>query len=93
MAPGSTQRASGDVVDTAAAASGATGGRLPWLRHCRPEQAVQDGLAGLVVTVLQVPQSLQVVAGVFIGQPLLPQVRPTCAYDAGEEIAHVHTRS
>ncbi len=55
-----------------------------WLRHYRRDQAMQDGIAGLVVTVLLVPQSLAyaMLAGLPPHVGLYASILPLIAYAA-----------
>ena len=53
-----------------------------WLQQYRREQAIQDGLAGLVVTVLLVPQSLAyaMLAGLPPHVGMYASILPLLAY-------------
>ena len=55
-----------------------------WLQHYRREQAMQDGIAGLVVTVLLVPQSLAyaMLAGLPPHVGMYASILPLLAYAA-----------
>ena len=53
-----------------------------WLHHYRRDQAIQDGIAGLVVTVLLVPQSLaySMLAGLPPHVGMYASILPLLAY-------------